>query len=513
MTPGLADKLIWIAPRLSLIDQAEREFINPYFRQILEHRMEIRASTNENNPCRDRDGFATTYNAVGLDDGILLDEFTRRRYILICDEFHHIQEDSLWHKRIAPLFALAKYRIMLSGTLERGDGTRIGFLPYKMNGAGLIPDLQDKDDVKVIRYTREDALRERAIIPLSFHLNDGQVSWQSRTGRDVHVASMDRMTEYDASKAIYTALHTEFAEDLLRAGLAHWQTYRTTHPGAKCLIVCSDIKQAKRHAETLSRWGVSRFEIATSDDSDTALAAIKKMKAGKLDILVAVAMIYEGLDVPSASHVICLTRIRSTPWIEQCVSRTNRLDNQAGPYDTQCGHIFAPSDPLFKQIVDRIEAEQLPFLTDREGGQAGNGKPKADNDDFVLEAQAPGGIKPLSSRMTNGREILLANKKESFPAFDDCPTRTSSEIEADLLEQIENHIRAYSFQNRHNPKRLNAEVYSHFGKKRREMTITELEGCLSHIRGAYPLSYIRGTGIKRVPTKAVPVTVAWKEDV
>ncbi|MFA5323756.1 MAG: hypothetical protein WC373_13880, partial [Smithella sp.] len=31
---GLADKMIWIAPRLSLTDQAEREFVNPYFRHM-----------------------------------------------------------------------------------------------------------------------------------------------------------------------------------------------------------------------------------------------------------------------------------------------------------------------------------------------------------------------------------------------------------------------------------------------------------------------------------------------
>jgi len=311
---GLAEKLIWIAPRLSLIDQAEREFINPYFRETLGHRLQIRASTNENNPCRGLHGFATTYNAAGLDDGILFNEFDRRRYILICDEFHHIQENSLWHKKIAPLFFMAHYRVMMSGTLERGDGTKIGFMPYKANGTGLIPDLQDKADTKVIRYTREDALRERAIIPLAFHLSDGQANWQSNTGRNVHVASMDRMTEFDASKAIYTALHTEFAEDLLKAGLDHWLSYRKSNPGATCLIVCSDIRQAKRHAENLKEWGIrARFEIATSDESDKALVAIKKMKAGELDMLVTVAMAYEGLSIESISHIICLTRIRSTP--------------------------------------------------------------------------------------------------------------------------------------------------------------------------------------------------------
>jgi len=506
---GFADKMMWIAPRLSLIDQAEREFINPYFRETLGHRLQIRASTNENNPCRGLHGFATTYNAAGLDDGILFNEFDLRRYILICDEFHHIQDNSLWHKKIAPLFFMAQFRVMMSGTLERGDGTKIGFMPYKANGTGPIPDLQDKADTKVIRYTREDALRERAIIPLTFHLSDGQASWQSNTGRNVHVASMDRMTEFDASKAIYTALHTEFAEDLLKAGLDHWLSCRKSNPGATCLVVCSDIRQAKRHAENLKEWGIrARFEIATSDESDKALVAIKKMKAGEIDILVTVAMAYEGLSIESISHIICLTRIRSTPWIEQMTARANRIDKKAGPYRLQFGHVFAPSDPLFKQIVANIEAEQVPFLEQVRKQEESMGKSKSGsgNGEFVLEAQAPGGIVPLSSRMTDKKEIILGGPE----GREDAPAQTSSEIEANLLEQIESHIRTYSFQNRYNPKKIIAEVYSYFGKKRRDMTIKELKSCLSHVKTTYPMSHIRGTGHRRVPNKATRFDMQWR---
>ena len=186
---GLADKLIWIAPRLSLIDQAEREFINPYFRELLGHRLKIRSSTNENNPCRGLQGFATTYNAVGMDEGTLMNEFQRRRYIMVADEFHHVQENSLWHKKLQPLFDMAAYRVMMTGTAERGDQTRIAFMPYKQNGAGLIPDLSETKDTAVIHYTRADALAEQAIIPLSFHLSDGRAEWQEKTGKKRSIAS------------------------------------------------------------------------------------------------------------------------------------------------------------------------------------------------------------------------------------------------------------------------------------------------------------------------------------
>jgi len=498
---GLADKLAWIAPRLSLTDQAEREFINPYFRDLLQHNIAIRKSTNENNPCRGLHGFSTTYNAAGIDEGLLRQEFQRYRYILVMDEFHHVQEDSLWHQKIAPLFELAAFRIMMTGTLQRGDDTRIAFTPYRGHGKNIMPHLQNTPESAVIRYTREDALMEKAIIPLTFHLSDGNVEWEDRRGRTVKVSSMDKMNEEDANKALYTALKTEFADDLLSHGITHWQEHRKAHKSAKCLVVTSNILEAKRHIASLGNIA-GRCDIATSEDSDAALKVINKMKAGKLDVIVTVAMAYEGLNIPAISHIICLTRIRSVPWIEQMTARANRIDPAAGSYDEQTGHIFAPADPLFKQVMKKIEAEQLPVMQFRLSSLRSTSGESEDGG-FRLEP-APGGIIPLSSALTGKREMLLGKLSDN-----DIPEKTSSEIEADLLGQIDNHIKLYAFNNRFSPKRLNAEVYQYFGKARRQMTIAELEKCLTHVRQVYPLSFVRGTG-RRTSTKATPINCVWR---
>jgi superfamily II DNA or RNA helicase len=450
------------------------------------------------------DGFATTYQAVGLDEGTLEQEFERYRYILICDEFHHIQENSLWHKKIDPLFEKAAFRVMLSGTLERGDGSRIAFLPYRQNGCGMVPDLQERADTAVVRYTRADALRERAIIPLSFHLSDGRTEWE-KGGRKVTIDSMEKMDKGDAAKAIYTALHTEFADELLESGLAHWQGHRRLIPGAKCLVVTSNIEQARRHTKALKERGLRvRFDIATSSDSEQALRAIKKMKQDKLDLLVTVAMAYEGLDVPAISHAICLTRIRSGPWIEQMTARTNRIDPNGGPYEQQFGYIFAPADPLFRDIVSRIEAEQLAVIEERKTGKREREQSESDGVlGGLFGPLAPGGIKPLSSAMTGRREVILNGNGTA-------PEMTSSEIEASLLEEIDDHLRKFAYDNRYELRKLNSQVYDFFGKPRRQMTIGELRNCLAHVRSVYPRNQIRGTGNKRVPSKAQPINVQWK---
>lgn len=505
---GLADKLMWIAPRLSLIDQAEREFINPYFREMLGHRLTIRSSTNERNPSRGTAGFATTYQAVGLDEGILLDEFRRHRYILVLDEFHHVQKGSLWHKKIEPLWNHAVYRVAMTGTLERGDGDQIAFLPYNHNGYGLVPSLKNTDDTAVIRYTRADALAEKAIIPLSFHLSDGSAKWQEKTGKEKQVASMERMDARNqdmASKALYTALRTEYAEELLDAGLAHWMQHRKQVPGAKCLIVASDIGQAKQYMASIKKRKYSsiRMAIATSEDSAAALKVINAMKRNGMDLLVTVAMAYEGLSIEAISHIICLTNIRSAPWIEQMTARANRIDKGAGPYDTQMGYIFAPADPLFREIVAQIEAEQAPVLEDRKKKARQERERSSSEPGFGLTS--PGGIKPLSSSLTGNREVLLTGDHKISDHRE--PIMTPSEKEADILKQIETHIRTWAYRNRYNPKKLNAEIFQHFGKPRREMTVSELIACLSYVKQTYNMDKIRGTGQQRVPSKASPYTV------
>lgn len=112
--------------------------------------------------------------------------------------------------------------------------------------------------------------------------------------------------------------------------------------------------------------------------------------------------------------------------------------------------------------------------------------------------------------MTGKKEIVLGGF-ENAEAEPEAAPKTSSEIEADLLGRIESHIRAYAFQNRYSPKRINAEVYAYFEQPRREMTVADLERCLSYIQTAYPMSHIRGTGHRRAPTKASPFSVQWRQ--
>ncbi|MFH1984815.1 MAG: helicase-related protein [Pseudomonadota bacterium] len=481
LIPGFAEALCWVAPRTALQRQGEENFLDPRFRNLISHNLTIRASTNEPNPCRCENGFITTYQAVGVDRGTLVEEFRRRRYILVTDEYHHAEEDSQWHAALAELVSLAVVRIYMTGTFERGNGKKIAFTPYRTVSSDLQyeisrPAVGESPTQAVIRYTRADALAEQAILPLRFEFFDGRVQWKTAaTGR--HEAVLSDVKKGKASAAIYTALNTDYAEDLLSRGFAHWANHKRRVPGASLLVVTSGIEQARRALEWLKRsWALA--EIATSHDSSAAHQAINNFRRGALDVLATIAMAYEGMDCPSVSHIICLTHIRSTPWIEQMLARAVRIDPDAGPYETQEAHIFAPDDALMRAVCARIEAEQAPVV-----------RKKKVTEEEQLGLFGDGGcadeITPLGGEIIGARGFAIGRRPRGFaPPL----PMTPSDIEADLRQKIEAHVRGYSQANYYKPQRINGEIRKVFGKSRPEMDRRELAACLSHVKRAYPAS-------------------------
>jgi len=318
------------------------------------------------------------------------------------------------------------------------------------------------------------------------------------------------MPRKDVAKAIYTAISTDYAKDLLSKGLSHWVDHKKRCPSSKLLVVAANVALAKKAIAFLEKYNF-RTEIATSHESTAAQIAIKRFKAGYTDILVGVAMFYEGFDCKQVSHIISLTHIRSKPWLEQMFARAVRVDPDAGAYETQYGYIFAPDDPLFRKVVAKIQAEQAPFI--KKQIQKNNQGLLFDGDGSEPREEGGNiyGIIPLGSALTNGREITLGQQFEQ-PVF---TPETPSEIEADLRDKIESHVRQFSFINRYNPKRLNAEIKRFFNKTRDTMTSSELEAVLAHVKRTYPLNgngcpasgtvfaKPRGGGV-RVPTKATP---------
>ena len=483
ISANLADAICWVVPRKTLQHQGESGFIDPVFRKMFGHRRSIRSSTNEDNPCRGLSGFVTTYQAIGLDEGkTVMFEMIGKRYILFLDEFHHAELDGTWHEALTPLVERAEFIVLMTGTVERGDKNKIAFLPYR--ASSLSPDLETPcleptEKTAIIEYGRREALEDRAIIPLKFFLSDGFAQWINIDGTPGR-SEISTPIKKDATRAVFTALSTDFADDLLNRALVHWQETREYNPGAKLLVITANYDLAKRTAKKLKARGFNSA-IATSHESDRAQLAIKRYKLGEIDVLVTIAMAYEGLDVPEITHEACLTNIRSTPWIEQMVGRAVRIDRAAGPYESQMGYVFAPDDIHFREIMTQIEQEQRPILKtgaaqlglfEEEEGGGGFGRPT---------------IQPVGSKLNGSREVSWGTVD---PTWVPVP-KTPSEIESDLRERIEGYVRSHAIESGRKNWVVNGLIKAHFGKSRKNMTIPELETALEYVRKRWPKDKIR----------------------
>ncbi|MHC5935203.1 DEAD/DEAH box helicase family protein [Nostoc sp.] len=530
----IADAICWIVPRRNLQRQGEENFDDGFFQQHLAHRHRVMANNNEPNPCKGMSGYVATYQAIAANPDLHAQEFRRKRYILVLDEFHHVEEGGVWHRVLQPLVNEAVLLIFVTGTRVRGDRKQIAFMPYKQTPGGLTPNLTSTEDTIVIEYTRSQALRERAIVPLHFEWGDGEAEWIDEAGQKCSVESFAEAGDY-ASIALQTALSTGYARQLLKNCIDNWQQYKKNNPRSKLLVLAPSISTANQYLDWLKELGINTAVKATSDESKDAQSAIKKFKKDyqsrdtkAVDVLVTVAMAYEGLDVPAITHVACLTKIRSVPWLEQSWARAARVDRKAGELKS-LGLIFIPDDQLARQCVEKIITEQEIVLkekqqNERKSSGAGNGSNEENSN-----LQRDNSIIPLYSSLTRSRasdlstgesvdyietEIIqstaqtlgissstitlkrfieMCNSKLTQREVDNVETfpkesLTGSEELNIMRDKVEKYVRNYAIKNGKEFKSINGEIANYFGKYRNEMEEKELRQVWAWLQKNYPVT-------------------------
>lgn len=465
----------WVVPRKSLQMQAEEVFVDPAFRQLLGHRLTIRAAGNEPDMPRGTNGYVTTYQAIAEQPKLHIDEMRRRPYLLVLDEFHHLTVGGPWSNPVREMERGARKLLMMSGTLETGNGRKIEFLPY--NDAGMV-DLNLMPGSVLIQYGRSEALAAGDIKDISMELIDCEARWFRGQDEEV-VSTFEGARLKDARRALFTALHTEFAQQLLTLCVEDWRKRRALDPTASLMVVAPNITKAREYRRFLTHMGVTSA-VATSDESTAAQEAIRAFKAGTWEALVTVAMAYEGLDVPSITHLACLTRIRSKPWIEQMLARAARVNRKAPPETRHMpARVFAPKDQMLIRIWERIQEERPVAI--------GRKRDLEEDEQLLLEAQAePGGgsapvsIQPLSSVAVDYHALLA-----SIQGTEPVRVETPSEKERRLRESINAHAKRYAVAKGLPYQDVFRQIVRQFGKRLPDMRGRELEAAESWCRRVF----------------------------
>jgi hypothetical protein len=370
-------RVIWVVPRLLLQGQAAGAFDGKWCdSRPLASRISEFIS-------RQHVGFATNYMKLGcsLEEHINL---VQPGTMLVIDEGHHcsgtihpetgaIAPLNQWAKAINELSQEVRktggHVMTMTGTAWRSSGEAIFGLPYRHRGRfnrsknPLFWVDQQMDSY--VEMLRKDGLDCNAIVPVDFHLIDGSVSWtsgeQSYGPYTLSEMTVDQPVAGAVRAFVHTAssLHTTVQAVVDRALHDRQQAKR---PG-QVLIVAKSCMDAKRITEDVERryprlktaMAVSRNEEegedgdGYSDFSEEAKANVNTFCDGDIDVLVTVAMAYEGMDAPGCDRLVHLGTYRSESWMMQCLARVWRH----GGWKKKC-HVYAPHDLRMLGVIDAI---------------------------------------------------------------------------------------------------------------------------------------------------------------
>jgi len=391
----IADAFCWVTPRVNLRDQGERipEFLAKACDELGLTRPGYRAADNVPDPRRSLKGYVTTIQSIVADPGMRLSEFKRARYCLILDEEQFFMDGGEWLRKLQPLIDAATVLIIMSGTLYRGDRLPVALAPYKRDVNG--EEVLDKahHDWITVDYSRADAIREGAILPLEFIRHDVRGRYVDGNGvshtfeafgpvaaspfgiigeGEADKAKLDRDAQQEVRDQVRICVTGDVARTIIVDTLDRWRKARTVHPDCQCIIVV----ESQLSAKTCTDWVRKNYPghlvgLAISDEKKDGRDAIKDFCAGHLDILITVGMAYIGMDAPRASHMALCCVIRSRPYIEQAVARLVRRHGKQAR-----GVVVTFNDPLMLEVTRRIEQEQNEAVrrpqdgTERDGGAA-----------------------------------------------------------------------------------------------------------------------------------------------
>jgi superfamily II DNA or RNA helicase len=433
---GMADKVCWVVPNGSLRRQAVDAFRQSgWAARYLGHRLEVMESTNVVNPSKGTAGYVTTYQALTCDGaGINCEEFRRHRYILVLDEFHHCPLNQAYQRAVQPLGELSAVTIGMTGTVDRADRCPIYMLPYGTDG---MVKKEDSEAIRWINYPIVQATKEKAIIRVHFRYSEGKAGWY---GPDGQYREADRLG--DDRDALFSALRTQYAHHLLDACTFDWLACKADNNRSKMLVVCADTHQAQIMLKRL-RARVPDADVATYKE-DLPDETVERFRTrDKPSALVTVAMAYEGLDVPSITHIACLTHIRSRPWIEQMIARGWRFDPKGPRWAEQVLRAFVPGDQAMLDCVRAIENQQEEAVRSlREVMDGPPSEPRRDGG--VTPSQPASDITPVTSALTeswaselHGPSLTPEETTHYESIAEDCGTRLTPVQVKQIVEEAE----------------------------------------------------------------------------
>ena len=348
LADGTVDRVIAVVPREHLKAQVARAMADAGI--VLDHRF----SNAAGGLASDVHGAVVTYQQVAFAPKVFARMTAGRRVAVVLDELHHAGDQATWGQALRDAFGRANFRIALSGTPFRSDGSPIPFVSYY--GGVSVSDFS---------YDYASALRDGVCRALVFPLHGGEAEWVSRDGEQMSASFETALDRRHESERLRTALtQPNWVGDVLQKAHLRLLAVRAAgHLDAGGLVAAMNQDHARFIADLMKqRIGIAP-EIVVSDLED-ASKRIEAFGRSRAPWIVAVHMISEGVDIPRLRVGVFASNVVTEMYFRQFCGRFVRTIG--GALDEREAFVFVPDDARIRALAMRITIDVRTALRERE---------------------------------------------------------------------------------------------------------------------------------------------------
>lgn len=312
----------------------------------------------------DESGYVTTYQSVAMQPLLHRRRCAGRNVLVILDELHHLgdaktDEDdaTAWADGCLAAFdGAAKHVLCLTGTPGRGDARRLPFVSYDSSQADgvWVPKLSAPLGYT---YTYGNAVNDRVVRRTGFRFvsAEGQVQVKNKDGGMVIAEGGSSTSEEKSMLRNHLereALNIEAkidnesvgvgAQAILTRTLHELDCVKARQPDAAALIVCFRVAQAKLYQRILEFMG-RRSVVVYDDKNSNPARIIEAFKTRRdVDVIIAVNMVSEGVNIPRLRVCGFLSPIEADLTLTQILGRIVRTNWQSE--NVPFGEVRDPDD-------------------------------------------------------------------------------------------------------------------------------------------------------------------------
>ena len=278
------------------------------------------------------------------------------KLFVVFDEVHHCSENATWGQAAKRVGEMCDRVMSLSGTPFRSDGSPIPFVTYNSDGFS-IPQYS---------YTYAEAITDGVCRRVMFRLHDAHVErqWASDVSTEAR-----RWTECEEDPQSWLRSGLKADGSAVRAIVADcWEALVKMRSAGDSTAACAfhcmssgrddiDALYIEKVARVVSDvTGVHPLVVHNRiAGASELIARFADSKSLRDQIIVAVDMFSEGVDIPRCRVGGYLNNVTTETRLRQMVGRHIRSERHKG--SSQYAYVVMPDVPVFRDFASRVEQE------------------------------------------------------------------------------------------------------------------------------------------------------------